>query len=277
MSQLTIASFNIRCYGFGGEYEGRAGDEHRDQALADFISKYLGETDVIVFQEICQVHRLKNILPDDFEYVTYEHDYKRHQHVVIAYKSKYQVMDPTSNGYIVDGVILNGKTSRPALYGQLVKRESQTAVAHLIGVHLKSGRFHTESRLDQMEVICKFVEKLDKNLPCFITGDFNTQGKLFTGREKSDLELFDEVAEAHGLIRLENQKFTYKTQWEAHLLDHIFYTGQRCRAMDELWVLDVNEVFSGSLDQKALKMYYEWISDHLPILGRFEISSAAED
>tara|TARA_B100000749_G_scaffold84052_1_gene63913 strand:+ start:58238 stop:59050 length:813 start_codon:yes stop_codon:yes gene_type:complete len=268
--RFQISSFNIRCYGFGGEYDGRAGDEHRDEALRDVIERFLISSDVIVFQEICQVDRLHKILPKDFEYVTYAHDYPRHQFVVVAYKNKYLMVDPYRNHHAIDGVVVNPKTSRPGFYGLLQDRETKVNVAHIVGAHLKSGRHHTMTRLDQWEVIGKFCEGLSDEIPVFIAGDLNTQAMVFTGREKPDIVMFDELSKKFNFTRLENHQSTYKTQWETHQLDHIYYRGQ-VKALNELWVINVDEVFDSTMDQAALKLYYEWISDHLPIKGEFEI------
>lgn len=268
MSKLTISSFNIRCFGFGGQYDGRKGDEHRQESLHNILTKHLADCDAIIFQEICVPDMIQSILPDGYTFHTYHHDYPRHQHVGIAIKDCYELIDPRDKGFIIDGVTINEKTSRPGMYGLLVDKQTKSPVAHLIGVHLKSGRYHTVSRTDQANVIKNFVSTLEQSIPTVMAGDFNTQAAIITGHIEDDIKMVDRILSTAGVLRVDCQKNTYKTPWENHQLDHIYYS-RPLKPENELWVLNIEDVFQGDINESTIELYYEWVSDHIPIKVSF--------
>ena len=199
---FKISSFNIRCYGLGGEYNGRFRDEKRNQNLKKIVQKYFSDCDVMIFQEIVDVESFTQLLPQGCELRTYPHDYNRHQHVVICYKSKYELLDTQGTQYSIPGVAIEDQRSRPAMYGLLIDRKSQKPCLHVIGVHLKSGILHTENRMLQANAIVKCIESLKPSLPIVIAGDFNTkpESKDMPG----DISLLNNCFSKVGLQKIEN-------------------------------------------------------------------------
>ncbi len=266
---FKVSSFNIRCYGLGGEYSGRFGDEGRNDKLRAFIKSHLQDCDVMIFQEIVDLEGFFKILPPKLQMKSYPHSYKRHQHIVICYNERFDLVDDLESDYIIEGVALNTKTSRPIMYGVLVDRAKSQPLMHVFGVHLKSGKIHSASRIQQVKVLARFIESLDPSLPVIVGGDFNTQLKQVTGHDEDDMQRVNDVLSSVGLKKVLNSQDTYQTPWESHCLDHFWASGpmvtEGC-----LWVYDVKSFNDESDLNKTLKAYYEQISDHLPIIAQLK-------
>lgn len=256
---IKVSSFNIRCYGLGGEYSGRFRDEKRNANIKNFIKTELSDCDVMVFQEIIDVEVFKGLVPRNYKTFTYDHSFKRHQRVVICLKDSFD-LSPFST---VEGTTLDERYSRPALYGQVVDKKSNKALLHIIGVHLKSGHLHSETRLKQSTAITKFINSLDQSIPIVLSGDFNSQPKERTGLKQNDVVVLNEVFEDAGLSLIQNSTPTYHTNWEQQVLDHIWVSKKYVESAD-LWVYDVTSSYHGDLNT-----YYKEISDHLPIKATF--------
>ncbi len=69
MSQLKITTFNIRCFGFDGQYYAPQKSESRIPFLKDFIQKNFFDTDVFILQEVMDLNILNQILPDGFKLI----------------------------------------------------------------------------------------------------------------------------------------------------------------------------------------------------------------
>ncbi len=221
------------------------------------IKAELSDCDVMMFQEIVDLESFKMLLPEGYNTFIYDHDYNRHQRVVICTKDTYTFTDVQK----IPRTVLDERFSRPALYGQLNKKDSITPLLHIIGVHLKSGHLHTETRLKQASAIVDFVKNLDDNTPVILTGDFNSQPKKLTELEFDDRDLLNEVFKKAGLKLIQNEIYTYHTHWEKQVLDH-FWVSESVKD-PKLWVYDVSK-YSGDL-----KTYYSEISDHLPLTLSF--------
>lgn len=248
-----VSSFNIRCYGLGGEYSGRFRDEKRNHKLKQLIAAELSDCDVMVFQEIVDVESFKLLLPEGYNTFIYEHDYNRHQRVIICTKSSFTLTDTQK----IPGTVLDERFSRPALYGQLNQKDSNSPILHVIGVHLKSGHLHTDTRLQQATAIVEFIKTLDTKIPVVLTGDFNSQAKEQTKFELDDKDLLNEVFQKIDLKLIENEIYTYHTHWEKQVLDH-FWVSKNIKN-PSLSVYDITK-YNGDL-----KTYYSEISDHLPL------------
>src|SRR6218665_3891413 len=90
MTQLIVTTFNIRCFGFNGDYHGKHKVEFRIPYLKDFILKNNLDSDVFVLQEIMDPSIVNQILPDGFKFYTYTHDYERHMYIVLCCKKEFE-------------------------------------------------------------------------------------------------------------------------------------------------------------------------------------------
>lgn len=251
MDELKVTTFNIRCFGFGGNYYQKEMSELRGPYLKHFLEKNYSDTDVFVFQEIMNPLYLPVILLKGFKTYTYEHDYKRHMFVVIACKEELEV----KNHKPIPLTALDRETSRPALYGQL--NFNNKPLLDIIGVHLKSQSEHTESRIDQAKSISKFIKSLDESIPKLMTGDFNSHVIESTLNNKDDLTYLEEVFEGQLKLIAHNSN-TYLSSRDIMSLDHFFISGAKALSVEVYNLPDY------SPDQ-SFKHFYNEISDHLPV------------
>jgi endonuclease/exonuclease/phosphatase family metal-dependent hydrolase len=251
MTKLKITTFNIRCFGFGGEYYQAKKSELRLPYLKHFIDQNFSDTDVFVFQEIMDPSILHKILPDGFKQYTYEHSYQRHMFIVLACKKGFEISNLTT----VPNTALDCETSRPAFYGSL--EANGKSILGIVGVHLKSQADHTDSRIEQAKSILKFINGLPTNLPKVLTGDFNTHRIEGTRRNKDDLKYLEEVFEDK-LTLVDHEESTYLTSKDFMSLDHFFIEN-----LDTLNI-EVYNMFDYS-DGQPFKRFYREISDHLPV------------
>jgi len=260
---LTVSSFNIRCFGCDGQYDGEKGIEGRLSFLKTFFEKELVNSDIIILQEIMDTNLLSQILPPDFKFKTYTHEYDRHMNVVICYNKKYEFI----NSSTIDFTALDSKRSRPCLYTKLRLNNKNI---HIIGVHLKSGIHHTDNRLKQIKAVKNFIKELPQGEPIVIGGDFNSHAKTATKKEKNDSEFMEELLLDQNLERVKNSNFTYYTQWERECLDHIWVSKENL-SEESLWTYDIEKHSKGYDTLYSVKTYYSEISDHLPISAQIKI------
>jgi endonuclease/exonuclease/phosphatase family metal-dependent hydrolase len=258
MKKLEIVTFNIRCFGFDGDYFAKNKAETRINKLKDFIEQNFPQTDLYVFQEIMDLSLLHKILPPDFDMVHYEHDYKRHMHIVFAYNNKYTF----KNLKTIPHTALDETKSRPVLYGLLV--EDEKPLAHIIGVHLKSSYEHTDKRINQCQLVFDFVQNLDSQLPIIMTGDFNSHFKAKTTKQNDDLYYFKNIFK-NQLSLIEHGQPTYLTSNDNIQLDHFWTRGAKV-LKSEVYNLD------NYSKNNTFQKYYSEISDHLPVKTIIEIN-----
>jgi len=251
MNELKITTFNIRCFGFGGNYYQKTKSELRGPYLKHFIDSNFSDTDVFVFQEIMNPLYLPVILPDGFKTYTYEHEYKRHMFIVLACKKELEIKDFKP----IPDTALDTETSRPAFYGLLTLNDD--SLLDIIGVHLKSKSDHTESRLEQAKSISKFIKDLPASRPKLMTGDFNSHVIESTLKNKDDLTYLEEIFEDQ-LSLFPHKKNTYLSSKDIMSLDHFFISGV------EPLSVEVYNLPDYSPDQ-SFKNFYNEISDHLPV------------
>ncbi|MGE3757583.1 MAG: hypothetical protein AB7H97_07500, partial [Pseudobdellovibrionaceae bacterium] len=192
-TDLRVTSFNIKWYGLGGSLEGNPSKEKRDGTIRDFISNYVPESDVMIFEEVVDKNRLiKNILPAGTRCVSYQHQDSKHQYVLVCVSDKYTFMDePSDNNDVIDDVAINSR-SRPAVHAIVAK--NGRPVLRVVGVHLKAMPNESKSRLFQIEKIGEYLQNVsDTRIPVVITGDFNTYDVGNTGLNENDDVLFDRI------------------------------------------------------------------------------------
>ena len=259
MMKLKITTFNIRCFGFGGEYFQREKSELRGPYLKYFIEKNYSDTDVFVFQEIMNTLYLPTILPKGFKTYTYKHSYNRHMFIVLACRKEFEIKDFKT----IPNTALDDETSRPAAYGRLTYLNKE--ILDIVGVHLKSQSNHTDSRILQAKAILKFIKDLSNKVPKLITGDFNTHRIESTLKDKDDLVYLKEVFKDQ-LKLFPHNKNTYLTSTEFMSLDHFFISG--LIPID----IDVYNLPDYTPDQ-SFKYFYNEISDHLPVTLSIQLDS----
>lgn len=246
---LNFVSFNIRCFGFNGDYFSPTPSESRVQFLKKFFAENFSDTDVFILQEIMDTSILAEILPEGFKFYHYTHEYPRHMHVVLCCKQKFNFQDTTT----ISGTALDDTKSRPAFYGKLYK--GQAPIAHIIGAHLKSGYEDSQLRLKQGRAIGEFINTLNPKLPVVMAGDFNSHIKEKTGLPQDDLFFLKEIFQGSGLNLVSHKTWTYITAFEKASLDH-FWTNA---------IVESTEVYDVESYSKNLQDYYDQISDHLPV------------
>lgn len=251
MKSLTLSTFNIRCFGFNGNYFAKFKSDSRISNLKHFIKKHLSDVDVLILQEIMDTRIVNQILGDDFSFSTYPHDYKRHMHVGFAYKKKFSfsALSPVPN------TALDNTKSRPVYYGKL--HYAGNPIAHIIGVHLKSGSEHSNNRMKQIELLCRFIKELDPSLPVLSAGDFNSRIKEKTGREHDDIHYMEKSLAEISLQRVPIKDITYINLKEERLLDHIWTNAP----VKNFWSYNPKTY----AEEKSYLKYFKEISDHLPI------------
>ncbi len=255
MDELKITTFNIRCFGFGGEYFGKHRVEHRKPFLKDFIRSNFSDTDVFVFQEIMNPLIIDQILPDGFTTHTYSHDYNRHMFIVFACQKELEI----KNFQTIVGTALDTERSRPAVYGSLTLNDKP--ILDLIGVHLKSKHDHTDERIQQAKVISQFIEGLSSDAPKVMTGDFNSHFKEKTGKPQDDLVYLQEAFE-NQLTLVGHDKPTYLSASDEMSLDHFFVKGLKTLSVEVYQLPQYSPT-------QSFKKFYNEISDHLPVSLHF--------
>ncbi|MCO5114228.1 MAG: endonuclease/exonuclease/phosphatase family protein [Bdellovibrionaceae bacterium] len=252
MSKLTLTSFNIRCFGFNGDYFAPAKSELRVPFLKKFVFDHFSNTDVFILQEIMDPSLLPNLLPQGFKFYTYEHTYPRHMYIALCCR---QGLDFVETQIIPDTAI-DSTSSRPAFYGVLT--QGKTPLAQIVGVHLKSDYNNTDNRIKQALAICEFLNQKQDPLPVVLAGDFNSHLNSKTKKNRDDLFYLNDLFEKQGLKRAELFDFTYITSFERAHLDHIWTSAQILETRTYNYT-------SYAPAAEALKKYFDEISDHLPV------------
>ncbi|MBL6989444.1 MAG: hypothetical protein ISR65_06685 [Bacteriovoracaceae bacterium] len=259
---FTIASFNIRLYGIGGEWSGSFSDEYRDRWVREYLDNFV-LADVIAFQEIVDRARLKALIADKFDCASYEVSSNTHQYVMLCWnKFKFNFkMVPGESNFIIDESALN--KYRPAVYGILTDLDG-SKLTYITALHLKALPSGHQKRKRQMEIISARLMSLSDEIPHLVLGDFNTFAQTH------DLAMIKKQLLPLGLIQVQNTNLlTYRTPVFSGSFDHLFIS-RNINVLSELKVngpcnLQADGLF-GLKRFDDLKFYNRFISDHCPIL-----------
>lgn len=257
---LQVTTFNIRCFGFNGDYFSKTFQEDRIPFLKKFLIEEFSDTDVFILQEIIDLKILPEILPSGFKFYSYTHDYPRHMHVALCCKQEFVFTDAQP----IPHTTIDKTKSRPALYGQLSCSETNTPLAHIVGVHLKSDYNNTNNRIKQCRSISEFLQDKTPPLPTVIAGDFNSHLMERTKKNRNDVFYMDDIFSKLGLKRAITNTHTYVTTEEAALLDHLWTSAKILKSQ----VYDYTQYS----EVQALQNYFSQISDHLPVSVTLEMS-----
>lgn len=248
---LKVSSFNIKCFGTNGVYQGDFGTETRSGAVKDFFSENLFDSDVVFFQEILDRDLLKSLLPNNFKVLTYEHSFNKHQFILVAYRFKTCKINKIEK---IPETAINTTVSRPAIYTSITTLyQSLPKTFNIVGVHIKSGDKKEHLRDYQVSTILSYLKanKLTDNL--IVLGDFN----ITSDDEKTRL---DEKFKTINLKRASLNKDTYQTKWESKEIDLCYFSSDFKKY--KITTVDVKD-YGGS------EKFNLNISDHTPIT--FEI------
>ncbi len=261
VSALSITTFNVKIFGLGGHFSGEIGDEYRDNWLKEFVANNLNDSDVITFQEIVDVSRLKNMLFPEYQCVSYdtlESVSRKHQHIVLCYKtSKYYFANFYNDNYIIEEVALI--KYRPALYGVLMDLKGN-AVADIVSLHLKASPSGKEKRLRQAKILKDFLKgKRHKGYrPLIITGDFNT----FNNDVEELSNVFNELEIKH----VDNDLWTYRVWKYQNQFDHFWVSNNALEKIKSIKVSGPCNNQQGYFSRyQDVGFYNTFISDHCPV------------
>jgi hypothetical protein len=267
--KVTITTFNIAFYGLGGSPEGSSQTEMRDPYLRAFIKNSIPTSDIIVFEEIVDIERLKTLLPGKFQCLSYENRSATHQHVVICHNDKYNfVREPSDNNDIIDEVAGERGTLRPAVTAIVTDLEGN-ALFRIVGVHLKAIPNYSATRVNQSGIIGNYLGKLKSSkLPVIITGDFNTYPSPANEQEENDTELILNALNISqmGFKRIPNDLFTFRDVKYGQSQFDQFYLSSGLKATKPLRVFEVcNDELGAAQKSMDLPTYNKNISDHCPV------------
>ena len=266
-SSIRATTFNIRWFGLGGTMEGSPSDERRDQSIREFLSTNVLPTDVIAFEEIVDVARLRGLLPTGWTCVGYTHSAAKHQHVELCTSPRFTLAKASyDNNYTIEGVAINASKSRPAVRADLVERSSGRRLLRVIGVHLKAYPNEAATRETQAEEIAADLAQASDDLPVLVMGDFNTYPASTTGASLDDVDRIEQVlASAATRFKIRHiahtERYTYRNNRQRSLFDHFYLTAdaQVARAP---WVFSVCNTNKANFTN--FRYYYDNVSDHCP-------------
>lgn len=257
---FTITSFNIKFYAYHDV-------EKRDPYLQDFLKKSVPDSDLIVFEEIVDTSRIKNILPANWECLSYVAPYEGHQHVVICHSDRFKfVREPSDDNDLIDEVAGAKGSLRPAVTAIVTDKEGKQ-LFRLVGVHLKASPEYSKTRLEQAAIIADYLKKVDSKLPVVIAGDFNTYFSPLNKETENDKDLILKAFNQNQLnLRLiNNDLFTFRSSYGQGQFDH-FFVSDSMKATKPVKIFEMCNAESTTGDGLLNLAYYnEHISDHCPV------------
>ena len=261
-TKFTITTFNIRFFGLHP-------DETRDPFIQSFLKDSVPSSDIIVFEEIVDVPRIKNILPSDWDCLSYENASPSHQHVVICHSARFKFSrEASDNNDVIDEVAGPEGKYRPAVTA-IVSDKLGQKLFRIVGVHLKAEPSFSQLRIEQAKIIVDYLEKLKgSNLPVIITGDFNTYNSPSNKNTANDTELILNAFNSSdlGIKRIPNDLFTFRNTYGQRGQFDQFYLSDSFKTTSPLHIFDIcnaeTTTGSGTTD---LEYYYKNISDHCPV------------
>jgi len=262
--ELKISSLNIRVYGQGGMYAGTLEDEFRDKWLKGFIEAKLGDSDVIIFQEIMNKESLINNIVSDMNCVSYDRsntiddNKENHIYVVVCFNKKYQFLkEQSEDNYAYEPMALH--KYRPAVYGVLC--ENKKKLAHIVGLHLKALPQGHQTRVKQMEILSKRLTEINDGLPIIVGGDYNT----YNTDEIEDYKMINSYLNPLNLFSANQENLiTYKTPLFTGTFDH-FWISQSVYSNSSFTVNGPCNATSSGPRFDDLYFYNQFVSDHCPI------------
>lgn len=265
---ITVTTFNIRFFGLYPD------SDNRDLVLQEFLNQSIPKSDIISFEEIVDVPRLKKLLPVGWDCLSYDHSDVKHLHVMLCHSPAYRFSkEPTDDNYLIDEVAGPKGNLRPAVTA-IVTNLKGNALFRMVGVHLKALPEYSKARVAQTEIIANYLGKLkNSNLPVVIAGDFNTFSAPQNQETENDTDLILKTLNAQQLDMkiIANPFFTFRNSYGQGLFDH-FYLSDGLSASRPLKIFDIcnaaTTTGTGTLD---LAYYNKNISDHCPVSAEISL------
>lgn len=258
---IRATTFNIRWFGLGGSMQGSPANEHRDQSIKEFLATEVMPTDVIAFQEIVDVNRLRALLPSGWTCVGYTNSDQKHQHVELCAAPQFSLQKVAyDNNFAIETVTLNRPRSRAAVRADLVEKSTGRKLMRVIAVHLKAYPDESNTREAQATKIAEDISIARDSIPTLVLGDFNTY-------PASDDISRIESALAKASIRFplrhiaHSESYTYRSDRHRSQFDH-FYLTEDANVLMSPWVFSVCNGNKSSFTN--FRYYYDNVSDHCP-------------
>lgn len=251
---LTLTTMNVRFYGLNA-------DEAREPALNRYLDENSLRADVMVFQEIVDVERLKTkVVGPAYSCVSYESTAQGHQHVVVCHKTTLAfVKAQDDDNFTLENIQMGNVMWRPAVHGILKEVATGRSVAHLVAVHLKAMPADGAKRVEQIQMIHDYLafERADA-LPAIVVGDTN----LFDADvEPADAILADDTL---GLKAIQTPgKFTYRVPASGQKFDRI-WVGQGLTVRGAARVAGPCNL-TGSAGEAKIRTFNKDVSDHCAV------------
>lgn len=270
---IKFGTMNMEWYGIGGAMSGEPSDEYRDPFFKEFFAKYLADVDVLMLEEVVDVGRLSQVLPDR-TCTSYESNDYKHQHVAVCLKPGFRFdKEADDDNYAFEDIARMGNSRlRPALHGVL-KRADGSPVAHLIGLHLKAMSTEGEMRAQQVDLLALRIRDLKDQLPVVMMGDMNTFPGNKAGTKVADVDTFKKIFKD----RKVNMTFletaapnTYKSFPLASKFDHIVVSDGVKQVGDVSVFIACNQPERNAPRFESTEFYNRVISDHCPVTVSLE-------
>ncbi len=268
-TQLRFVAFNIRYFGSGGSGRGTSADEKRDATVRDFIAKNVLPADVISFEEITDVPRLRKVLPKGWDCVSYDEEDLEHQHVVLCASPKFDWRrEPTDDNWTWESLVIPGGKLRPAVHAILTETRTNRELVRVVGLHLKAFPDKSDVRLKQMTLLATELRRVrNLRLPTVILGDLNTYPAPQNTLKKDDEILIEEVLDQNfAFSRVPNVEMTFRSPTLRGRYDQIYFSNN-LRMVDEPSVYPLCGRPEGATGTGYMNpaYYYEKVSDHCPL------------
>ncbi len=266
-TKVNVTTFNMKWFGIGGD-PNNIQSEYRIPSMKDFISKYLGFTQVFVFEEVVDLATLKQILPPTWQCVGYKHPMENHQHVAVC-AAKALVLDkvPYDTNFVIEEVAAESPRMRPAVRVDVKERKTRRTLFTLVGVHLKAMPNETARRISQAVAISKDLMKIPAQVPVVITGDFNVYEKADTGLKQDDIDLIQRALNAgtRGIAHVPHKPNakTFRSERYRNQFDQ-FYVRGPIQVAENPFVFPVCAATLDGPGYFNFDFYYKNVSDHCP-------------
>jgi hypothetical protein len=267
---LRVATFNVRWYGVGGNIDMPTA-ETRNPTLRAFFEEHMGDTDVVVFEEILDVAMLQaEVLPAGWTCSTYTSSQPGHQFVVGCLAPGLLLTREADDDDIGYQPLAMG-TLRPGLAGIIRDEATLAPLARIIGVHLKATPASTDRRLQQAGIIVERLAglaSLNDALPTLVLGDFNAHRAVDTHETADDWTLIGDVFATHPELELARVDYPFENTFQdneghAFKLDHMFLAGASATNVEVAGPCNL----AWPADQTAIVQHFDDISDHCPLIA----------
>ncbi len=241
---LSVSYMNI-------EWFGLRQDEARSGKIARFFTDNDLWADVMVFEEIVDVNRLKDeVLAGRYNCQSYSNRDAKHQHVVVCYEKSFTFSKASDDdNYTLEDVQMN--TLRPAVHG-ILKDASGNRLLHVVGVHLKAMPDKSDVRRQQVQMISDYLTGRDDGEPAIVVGDFNS----YADDEAAFSDIFGDTLKPVSL----REAYTYRTAQYRNKFDLAFVSPEISSGVTERVAGPCN---GGTAAQVA--QYNQDVSDHCPV------------